>query len=419
MNSKTARRSFHLMAKPTGPLCNIRCEYCFYLSKEAMFPGKKNRADFTMPDNVLEKYVRSYIESQPPGTRELMFSWQGGEPSLLPRSFFEKALQFQQRYARPGMQISNALQTNGIRINREWAQWLSEHKFLTGISIDGPEELHNRYRKDRQGRGTFSQVMAGLENLKAAGAEFNTLTVVQNHNAEHPRRVYNFLKSAGSQFMQFIPIVEPGIGKRTVSAQQWGRFLNEVFDTWAAADIGRVFVQHFDMLLGLHAGYPSSLCTHAVTCGNAMAIEHDGSVFSCDHFVFPENYLGNILDDSLADMAESPLQQRFGAGKKDKLPLKCQSCAYLKLCGGGCPKNRLLDAPGGKLNWLCDGWYAVYEHTEPYFQAMMRALQARLPASEFRRFFIPSPAQKARLGRNDPCPCLSGRKYKACHGQSR
>ncbi len=372
-----------------------------------------------MPEEVLESYVRSYIECQPEGTREVVFSWQGGEPSLLPRSFFEKALKLEKQYARPGMQIHNAFQTNGIRISKEWAAFLADNNFLVGLSIDGPEELHNYYRKDRQGKGTFSAVMAGLENLQAAGAEFNTLTVVQNHNAEHPKRVYNFLKSAGSRFMQFIPIVEPGIGKRTVKAEQWGSFLNGVFDTWAMRDIGNIFVQHFDMLLGLHMGYPSSLCTHSTVCGNAMAIEHDGGIYSCDHYVFPDYYLGNITENNLAEMAESSKQQGFGQGKRNNLPDKCRECAYLKLCSGGCPKNRLVDSPGGKLNWLCEGWYNFYAHTEPYFQAMMQALRRGMPAYDFRRFFIINPEIKKSLGRNDLCPCLSGRKFKTCHGKNK
>ena len=408
------------MAKPIGPLCNIRCEYCFYLSKEEMFPGHRNRSDFTMNEEVLEAYIRQYVETQPQGTKEITFAWQGGEPTLLPESFFEKAVEFERKYTPPGVKIANAFQTNGILVSRSRARFFAENDFLIGISIDGPEDLHNRYRVDRAGQGTFRDVMAGLENIKAAGAEFNTLTVVQSDNAEHPERVYDFLKSIGSTFFQFIPIVEKlpggGVSERTVRAGQWGRFLNGVFDRWIHRDIGDVFVQYFDMMLGLHAGYPASLCTHARTCGNAMAIEHDGSVYSCDHYVFPEFRLGSVMETGLAAMADSPFQVKFGNDKQDTLPDKCLSCRYLNFCWGACPKDRILDSPGkGQLNWLCDGWYDFYSHTEPHFQAMKAALAARMPASEYRRFFRIDETE--RPGRNDPCPCGSGRKFKVCHGR--
>ena len=456
-----------MMAKPIGPLCNIRCEYCFYLSKEELFGGK-SRSNYVMNDEVLEMYIRKYTEAQPPGTPEITFAWQGGEPMLLPQSFFEKAVEFEQKYARKGMRIQNAIQTNGTLITRSRAEWFAENNFLVGVSIDGPEDLHNKFRRDREGKGTFQDVMKGLENLKAAGAEFNTLTVVQSDNADHPRRVYDFLKSIGSEYLQFIPIVEP-IGKRadgadsfvgegaggaaisggksilsgrsggagrnengrkasssasvlnrlasyrSVRPEQWGDFMNGVFDAWICSDIGRIYVQHFDLLLGLHAGYPSTLCVHAETCGFAMAIEHNGNVYSCDHYVFPEYYLGNVMEESLPEIVGSPLQAAFGQAKRDALPDVCRECRYLNLCRGACPKDRLIEAPGGKLNWLCEGYYKFYEHTEPHFKAMAAALASRMPASEYRRFFkIPD---SARPGRNEPCPCGSGKKYKNCHGR--
>ncbi|MDF1566814.1 MAG: anaerobic sulfatase maturase [Spirochaetaceae bacterium] len=422
----TQQHPFHLMAKPIGPICNIRCEYCFYLSKEELFGGK-NRSEFAMREDVLETFVRQYIEAQPPGTPEITFAWQGGEPTLLPQSFFEKAVEFEKKYAPRGMKVSNAFQTNGILVSRSRAEWFAENNFLVGISIDGPEDLHNRYRIDKAGQGTFRDVMAGLENMKAAGVEFNTLTVVQSDNAEHPQRVYDFLKSVGSTFFQFIPIVEPmhggasgaaaspGVSSRTVSPGQWGRFMNGIFDNWVKQDIGEIFVQHFDMLLGLHAGYPASVCVHGETCGRAMAIEHDGTVYSCDHFVSPEYRQGNIMEEPLVEIVNRPSQVKFGLDKRDTLPDVCRSCPHLKLCWGACPKDRLLDVPGGRLNWLCEGYYALYEHTAPHFKAMADAIRARMPASEFRRFFRIDP--KNRPGRNDPCPCLSGRKFKACHGQ--
>ncbi len=371
-----------------------------------------------MTDEVLEAYTKKYIEAQPEGTTEVNFAWQGGEPTLLPTSFYEKALRFQEKHKRPGMKISNALQTNGILIDRERAEWLAANKFLVGVSIDGDEKQQNRFRKDRKRNGTFEKVMAGIENLKAAGADFNTLTVVQNDNARDPERVYNFLKSIGSEYLQFIPIVEPlpdgSISKRSVTPEQWGRFLNTVFDLWAREDIGKIYVQHFDLLLGLHAGYLSSLCVHSETCGNAMAIEHNGAVYSCDHFVFPENHLGNITEDDLPSMLTGQKQRAFGNGKRDNLPEECTHCRWLKLCHGGCLKDRLVPATGGMLNYLCKGYASFYEHTAAYFQAMARCLQQRISPAGFRQYFA---VPKDSAGRNDPCPCLSGRKYKQCHGR--
>ncbi len=403
------------MAKPIGPLCNIRCEYCFYLSKEELF-GHKNLSEFTMREDVLETYISGYIQAQSEGTAEITFAWQGGEPTLLPESFFEKAVELENKYARPGMKVLNAFQTNGTLVSRSRAEWFAANDFLVGISIDGDEELHNRYRKDREGGGTFQAVMKGLENLKAAGVEFNTLTVVQSDNGDYPERVYDFLKSIGSVYLQFIPIVEPGspVSERSVGPEPWGSFMTGIFDCWVKADIGKVFVQQFDTLLGLHAGYPSSICVHAETCGNAMAIEHDGSVYSCDHYVFPEFRLGNVMDEDLAEIVSSPFQVKFGNDKRDALPEKCRSCPYLRLCNGACPKDRLVETESGKLNWLCEGYYALFEHTEPHFKAMVQALNRRMPASEFRRFFIVDEGN--RPGRNESCPCGSGRKFKACHG---
>lgn len=406
------------MAKPIGPICNIRCEYCFYLSKEELF-GNKNRSEYAMREDVLETFIRQYVEAQPEGIPEITFAWQGGEPTLLPQAFFEKAVELEKKYAPPGMKVSNAFQTNGILVSRSRAEWFAENNFLIGISIDGPEDLHNRYRVDRAGKGTFRDVMAGLDNMKAAGVEFNTLTVVQADNGNHPERVYDFLKEIGSTFFQFIPIVEtlPGgaVTDRSVQPKQWGSFMTGVFDSWIKSDIGEIFVQQFDMLLGLHAGYPASVCVHAETCGNAMAIEHDGTVYSCDHFVAPEYRLGNVMEEELVQIVSKPQQVKFGLDKRDALPDKCRSCPHLKLCWGACPKDRILDVPGGKLNWLCDGYFEMYEHTAPHFQAMVQTLKRRMPASEFRNFFIVD--EKNRPGRNDPCPCGSGKKFKACHGR--
>lgn len=398
----TANLPFHIMSKPIGPLCNIACDYCFYLDKEELF-GDKGRSGYAMNDEVLEAFVRDYIAAQPSGTAEVTFAWQGGEPTLLGTEFFERAVAYQNTYARPGMRVANAIQTNAILMSRDRARWFREHGFLVGVSIDGPEDLHDRYRRTRSGTGTFREVMQGIENLIAEGTEFNTLTVVQSDNGNHPETVYDFLTGLGSRYLQFIPIVEPlppaiqerqrstrggalPVSDRTVPATLWGSFMNRVFDRWLQRDIGRVFVQHFDMLLGVYAGFPASMCVHAKHCGRALAIEHDGSLFSCDHFVTEKNRIGSILDDQLGSLVEGNKQRAFGTNKFDLLPNKCRTCPYLGLCYGACPKDRIINTPSGKLNWLCEGYYAMYEHTQPVFQAMARALAAGSSAADWRRF---------------------------------
>ena len=409
----TGTAPFHLLSKPIGPLCNIACDYCFYLEKEEMF-GNKVRSEYAMSDEVLDAYVANYIAAQPEGTVEVNFAWQGGEPTLLGTEFFERAVSYQKKYARRGMTITNAIQTNGILMSRERARWFRDHDFLVGVSIDGPEELHDRYRRTRTGGGTFREVMQGIENLVAEGTEFNTLTVVQSDNGHHPETVYDFLKSIGSRFLQFIPIVEPlpeavaernqgdtsgragggtsrrrgaaAVSDRTVPAALWGSFLNGVFDRWLAADVGDVFVQHFDMLLGIHAGRPSSLCVHSRHCGRALAIEHDGSLFSCDHFVTQKHRVGSILHDELSAVVDGNKQRTFGTNKFDLLPNKCRKCPYLRLCYGACPKDRIIHTPSGKLNWLCEGYFAFYEHTAPVFEAMARAIANGRPALDWQRF---------------------------------
>jgi len=381
---------FNIITKPIGPLCNLNCEYCFYLDKQNLFPGK-SRADFVMNDEILENYIRQYIAGQPPGIEEVNFIWQGGEPTLLSTDFFERALRFQQRYKRAGMTVANSLQTNATVLDERKAVFFAEHDFLLGVSIDGPELLHDRYRKDRTGTGSFKQVMAGLQLIKKHNIRFNTLTVVQEDNSKSPVELYAFLKSIGSCYMQFIPIVDviPGtrmVLARSVSASAWGDFLTSIFDEWVKTDIGKIFVGHFDMLLGLYAGYPSSMCVHAKTCGRALAIEHNGDLYSCDHFVRPENWLGNLQTTDLCVLADSQQQLDFGQAKFTTLPRECRACEFLRICHGGCPKNRVLDASGGGLNWLCNGYKNFYRHCHQYMKAMLKALESGKPAADYAQF---------------------------------
>ncbi len=422
MTIKQTEYPFNIITKPIGPLCNLRCAYCFYLTKEELFPHEKKK-EFIMSPEIREEYIRQYIQTQPEGTREVVFGWQGGEPTLLGTDFFTEILRLQKKHNIRNVEIRNSIQTNGTLITDEMARFFKENDFLVGISIDGPEILHNKYRLDRAGRGSFTQVMGGMEKLKKHNVEFNTLTVVQDDNSQHPREVYQFLKESGSGYIQFIPIVEPHYGpgkklagERSVEPLQWGKFLTEVFQQWLISDIGKIFVQHFDLTLGQYMGQPSSLCVHSKYCGKALAIEHNGDIYSCDHFVRPENYLGNIRDP-LADMASSEKQVAFGMSKYDALPKECLACPYLPLCSGGCLKNRLVEKTGGKQNYLCQGYRYYYEKTSWVYAAMAQALQHREHASLYKKYLRFSPDMLKNINRNDPCPCLSGKKFKNCHGR--
>lgn len=392
---KKANYPFHVLIKPIGPVCNIACEYCFYLGKEKLFSYKK-KTGFRMSEDTLETFVKQYINGQPYSTTEVNFTWQGGEPTLRGIGFYKKAIDFQNKYRRKGMKISNAFQTNGILLNNDWAKFFKDNNFLVGISIDGPDKLHNRFRKDHSGVGTFSSVMAGLDALKKYNVDFNTLTAVQSDNGDYPQEVYNFLKSIGSTFMQFIPIVEPegkgGVSYRTVSPQQWGNFLNTIFDLWIKRDLGRIFVQHFETIVGIYAGYPSSLCVHSPVCGRAVLLEHNGNLYSCDHFVFRKNLLGNIHSTTLTNMVDSDFQKNFGLNKIKSLPLACKECPYLKLCYGGCPSNRLRKTPSGEtgLNWVCEGYKMFYSHTESVFTAISECVRRRVAVTEYKLFLANS-----------------------------
>ncbi len=424
--SQPATRPFHVLAKPIGPICNLACEHCFYLEKEQLYPDTRS---FRMSEATLEQFTRQYIEGQPEHAPEVNFAWQGGEPTLLGVKFFQRAMELQEQYRRPDLRISNSLQTNGVLLDDQWGAFLHEHNFLVGISIDGPEKLHDRYRRDRKGRGSFKSVMAGLEVLKKHEVEYNTLTVVQNDNGDHPEAVYDFLKEIGSRFFQLIPIVEPeGDGKvscRSVGPEQYGGFLNRMFDHWLEQeDVGTVFVRDFDMLLGLVMGQPSSVCVNAETCGLAVAIEHNGDLYSCDHFVNPQDLLGNVARQTLSEMIDGPKQTKFGRDKRDSLPRCCRECQFLTYCNGGCPKDRLVPAPDGEpgLNYLCAGYKLFYSHTLPLFEKMAKCLRVQRPASDYKNIEAiirdMVTAQGLAIGRNDPCPCGSGLKFKKCCGEA-
>lgn len=427
---------FHVMTKPTGPLCNLDCAYCFYLEKEKMYPG---RSEWAMSDALLDSYIRQYIESQ--DTKEVGFSWQGGEPTILGVEFFERVVNLQQKYA-DGKRVWNTFQTNAVLLDDRWAELLGENDFLVGVSIDGPQKLHDHYRRDKGGRPTFDRVLRGIDCLKKHGVEFNTLTCVQRNNARHPLDVYRFLKEAGSGHIQFIPIVErvreawededltlvspesqhsARVAKWSVEPLQYGQFLAAVFDEWVRNDVGEVYFQIFEVTLQAWMGMARGLCVFSETCGNAVALEHNGDLYSCDHFVYPENRLGNILEDSLASLACSEQQQQFGLNKRDALPKYCLECDVRFACNGECPKHRFIKTPDGEegLNYLCEGYKHFFTHVDPYMRYMAKQLEQQRPATTvmaYARQLDLRASGKREPGPNEPCICGSGRKYKKCCG---
>ena len=436
MTEPASARPFQVMTKPNGPRCNLDCTYCYYLEKERLYPDTKK---FRMPDDVLESYVRDYIATQiATGAPEIWFSWQGGEPTMLGVEFFRRAVALQEKYRPADKAIRNALQTNGTLLDEEWARFLKERGFLVGLSIDGPRDLHDRYRIDRNERPTFDRVMAAVDLLDTHGVAFNALTVVHRQNARKPREVYRFLKGIGVEFMQFIPIVERSADGATLAGapqidedgaayrvtpwsvlpKDYGTFLCRVFDEWVKADVGRVFVQFFDVQLGLWAGGPSSLCWFAETCGQGLAMEHNGDLYACDHYVYPEYRLGNIMETPIGTLAASPVQAKFGDDKRDTLPRFCRECDYRFACNGGCPKHRFLTTPDGEpgLNYFCESYKGFFAHAAPYLRTMADLLNSGRPPAGImdvsRRHRMG--AAKPEIGRNDPCPCGSGRKFKHC-----
>ncbi len=432
-----SQTGLHVIAKPIGPICNLRCAYCFYLQKENLYPKGE---PWRMSDETLEAYVRQYLEAQPEGVQEIDFAFQGGEPTLMGLDFFRRVVELQRKHCPPGMQIHNSLQTNGVLIDDRWCEFLKEHDFLVGLSIDGPVNLHNKYRLDKQGRGTFDQVTRAMRRLFRHGVEFNALCCVNRTNGDHPVRVYRFFRDSGIEFIQFIPIVErldasraatPDdadpeklVSDRSVRPAQFGRFLIGVFEEWVRSDVGRIFVRDFDQAVASWTGVGASLCIYARECGRATAIEHNGDLYPCDHFVDADRKLGNIHQTPIKELANSPAQEQFGRDKWEKLPGQCRECDVLFACHGACPKDRFLRTPEGEpgLNYLCEGYKMFFTHVAPCMEFMAKEVRAGRPAGGIMRE-LRAQRERAReaaatggqaLRRNDPCPCGSGRKYKHC-----
>ncbi len=412
--------AFHVMAKPVGAVCNLACGYCYYLSKERLYPPGE---DFRMSAAMLERLVQARIATSP--GPQVDFTWQGGEPTLLGLDFFRRVVALQRRHLPPGWTCTNALQTNGTLLDETWCAFLREEGFLVGISLDGPAALHDRYRRDKRERPTQAAVLRGLRLLQRGGVEHNVLCVVHAGNAPHPLAVYRFFRDLGVRWLQFIPLVEwqgDGVSSRSVAPEAYGAFLCAIFDEWLRHDVGRVFVQLFEECAAVWAGLPANLCVLQERCGAALVVEHNGDVYACDHFVMPEYRLGNLAVDELGTLAASPRLRAFGDAKRDTLPPACLACDVRFICHGGCPKDRWpqgASALSGR-NYLCAGYQAFFRHVDPAMREIAALWHrgedpARVMAQLRRR----EGRQARSVGRNDPCPCGSGRKYKHCCGDAR
>jgi len=426
---KHAPPAFHLLAKPTGATCNLDCAYCFFLSKELLYPGSR----FRMADELLETYIRQLIEAHQ--VPEVIIAWQGGEPTLMGVDFFRRSISYQEKYRKPGTTLLNTIQTNGTLIDDEWAVFFKDNNFLVGISIDGPPAMHDAYRWDKGGKGTFDKVMRGLGYLQKHGVDYNILTTIHHANADQPVEVYHFLRDdCQAEFIQFIPIIEridphaligleqvtrpaetggkdqhrswrerplyTQIGEqvtgRSITAEQYGNFLVGVFDEWVRHDVAKVYVQMFDVALANWYGEPPGLCIHSRTCGTALAMEHNGDLYSCDHFVEPKYKLGNISETHMIELIASPQQMKFGQDKFDTLPGYCRECDVRFACHGGCPKDRFIETPDGEagLNYLCAGYKIFFNHIDRPMRIMSDLLRHNRPPAEIMLLYAKEDSQQ-------------------------
>jgi len=381
-SGETTLSAFHVMAKPTGARCNLACEYCFFLKKERLYPGSA----FRMSDEIMERYIRQTIEAH--RVPAVTIAWQGGEPTLMGLDFFRRAVAAEKKYAGHGIRVENTLQTNGVLINEEWCRFMHENNFLVGLSLDGPRQMHDAFRRDKRGKSVFDRVVRAARLMQDHKVEYNILCTVNSVNSMHPHEVYRFFRDElGARYLQFIPIVErdnetgnqegTGVTNRSVEPAQYGRFLIDIFDEWVRRDVGTMFIQFFDGVLASWLRGYSTLCILRPTCGQGVALEHNGDVYSCDHYVEPRYLLGNITETPLAELVSSEQQRSFGRAKSETLPRYCRECRFLFTCYGECPKNRVLMTPDGEpgLNWLCKGLKAFYAHTEGHMQIMADLLR--------------------------------------------
>ncbi|MGD0234395.1 MAG: anaerobic sulfatase maturase [Syntrophorhabdales bacterium] len=415
-----ASREFQVFAKPIGAVCNLSCHYCYYLNKQQTY--QKGEL-FRMSDDILEEYIVQHINASP--NPVISFSWHGGEPTLLGLEYFRKIVAFQRKHKSPHMSIVNGIQTNGTLLDEDWCRFLAAEHFGVGLSLDGPKEMHDQYRVTRSQEPTHERAMHGYSLLREHRIPCDILCVVHAQNVQYPTQVYRFFKQIRAGYIGFLPLVErlpdadSGVSHRTVPAEALGTFLCAIFDEWLREDIGRISVQIFEEVATTAFGQEHGLCVFRRACGDLPVIEHNGDFFSCDHFVDDEHRLGNIRKLPLVELLESPAQRAFGKIKSDRLPRHCQACEVLAMCNGGCPKDRFLHSPDGEagLNYLCAGYKRFFNHCRPFLVELsavsrQRASQPYMPPVRDRGVPV-----NVKAGRNDPCPCGSGRKYKKCCGK--
>ena len=410
-------REFQVFAKPAGPVCNLACDYCYYLEKTDLYP---EGGALRMSDEVLEEYIVQHIEASP--GQVAAFSWHGGEPTVLGLKYFRKIVELQRKHQPKGRRIVNGMQTNGTLLDENWCRFLAAEGFAVGLSIDGPRELHDRHRVTRSGDATFERAMNSYRLLRDHGIYCEMLCVVHADNALHPLEVYRSFREIGAKYITFLPLVERhpdaegGVSGHSVTAEGWGEFLCAIFDEWKDNDIGRIKVQIFEETAGSALGREHALCIFRETCGDVPVVEHNGDFYSCDHFVDEEHRLGNILEANLGELLESPAQRAFGLAKRESLPRECRECEVRVLCNGECPKNRFLRTADGEagLNYLCAGYKRFFNHCQPFLEqlAAVHRMQSSGQQRQEGRSASSSPVRE--VGRNDPCPCGSGKKYKKC-----
>jgi len=415
---------FNIMAKPVCGMCNLDCDYCYYTPKpKELYPDV---GTFLMSDDVLAAYIQQYLEAMPV---QCDFGWQGGEPTLAGLDFFRKAVDLQDRYKKQGQTIINALQTNGTLLTDEWCEFLAEKKFLVGISIDGPPQWHDKFRRDHAGKPTFHRAWAGLELMRKHGVEFNVLVTLNNTNAPHAGDIYRYFVNRGVCYLQFIPILERladgGPTPFSCSGEQFGRFMLDVFDLWAGRDVGKVSERFIDSVMHTIVYGKASLCCYSQRCANAHVLEFNGDLYACDHFVFKEWYIGNIMEKPLAELVQDPKLEEFARLKTD-LPAACRDCEFLRYCRGGCPKHHVpIGTDPARVNYFCEGYKMFFSHALGELERIAESMkQGKQPpprdsqSTGVKKIATSTTGATKPPGRNDPCPCGSGRKFKNCCGRN-
>ena len=416
-NTVKASRDFQIFAKPVGPICNLDCHYCYYLQKRHLYPSRES---FRMPEDILENYIVQHIKAS--NNEEIRFSWHGGEPTILGLDYFQKIVALQDKHKPANQRITNGMQTNGILLNEEWCRFLAKEGFSVGLSLDGPQEFHDKHRLTRDQKPTHEKTMRGYELLRKHRVYCDILCVINSDNVKYPLKVYKFFKLIEAPYISFLPVVESlpeaegSISQLTVPAKAWGDFLCTIFDEWISQDIGRIKVQIFEEATRTAFGQKHSLCIFRETCGDIPVIEHNGDFFSCDHFVDTEHRLGNIQQNSLVELLECPAQKSFGLAKLKSLPSYCLTCDVKAMCNGGCLKNRFIKTPEGEsgLNYLCAGYKQFFTHCQPFVLEVAAQWRQQKPKQQPMVFHQSGSHDTDKIGRNEPCPCGSGKKYKFC-----